>query len=166
MHRFIFALNSPWFGYSGYKLIVVATAIALLLVAWFVITHTRIGLMMRSTQYDRDTAQSFGIPVEKIYAYVFAVGAMFAAIGAVLVVPIRQAHYLMGLDPLLLSFIVVIIGGLGSIKGTVAAAIIIGMSDGIISVFFSPTLAKMISTTLVAFVLIFRPQGLFGTTAR
>ena len=163
---FYFRIEFPWFGYSGYKLIVVATAIVLLLVAWYVITRTRIGLMMRATQYDRDTAQAFGIPVTRIYALVFAVGAMFAAVGAVLVVPIRQAHYLMGLDPLLLSFIVVIIGGLGSIRGTVVAAIIIGMSDGIISVFFSPTLAKMISTTLVAFVLIFRPQGLFGTTPR
>ena len=74
----------------------------------------------------------------------------------------QQAHYLMGGDPLLLSFIVVIIGGLGSIPGTIVAAILIGMSDGIISVFFSPTLAKILATLLVAFVLIFRPEGLFG----
>jgi branched-chain amino acid transport system permease protein len=81
-------------------------------------------------------------------------------------VPIQQAHYLMGLDPLLLSFIVVIIGGLGSIQGTIIAAILIGLSDGILSVFFSPTLAKMVSTLLVAFVLIFRPNGLFGKAER
>jgi branched-chain amino acid transport system permease protein len=84
----------------------------------------------------------------------------------VLIVPIRQAHYLMGLDPLLLSFITVIIGGLGSLRGTVVAAILIGLSDGIISVFFSPTLAKIIATLLVALVLVFRPQGLFGTAGR
>ena len=163
---FYFRVEFPWFGYSGYKLVVVGVSIIILLAAWFVITKTRVGLMMRATQFDRDTAQAFGIPVERVYAMVFAIGAMLAAIGAVLVVPIRQAHYLMGLDPLLLSFIVVIIGGLGSIRGTVVAAIIIGMSDGIISVFFSPTLAKMLSTTLVALVLVFRPQGLFGTTSR
>ena len=163
---FYFRIEFPWFGYSGYKLVVVATAIIILLAAWYVITKTRIGLMMRATQFDRDTAQAFGIPVERVYALVFAAGAMLAAIGAVLIVPIRQAHYLMGLDPLLLSFIVVIIGGLGSIRGTVVAAILIGMSDGIISVFFSPTLAKMISTTLVALVLVFRPQGLFGSSDR
>jgi ABC-type branched-subunit amino acid transport system permease subunit len=68
----------------------------------------------------------------------------------VLIVPIQQAHYLMGGDPLLLSFIVVIIGGLGSLPGTVVAAILIGLSDGIISVFFSPTLAKILATLLVA----------------
>ena len=85
-----------------------------------------------------------------------------AALAGVLVVPIQQAHYLMGGDALLLSFIVVIIGGLGSLSGTIIAAIIIGMSDGISSVFFSPILAKIIATLLVAFVLIFRPEGLFG----
>ena len=72
--------------------------------------------------------------------------AMLAALAAVLIVPISQAHYLMGRDPLLLSFIVVIIGGLGSLRGTVVAALLIGLSDGIISVFFSPTLAKIIAT--------------------
>ena len=65
-------------------------------------------------------------------------------------------------DPLLLSFIVVIIGGLGSVRGTVVAALLIGMSDGIISVFLSPTLSKIIATLLVALVLVFRPQGLYG----
>ena len=71
----------------------------------------------------------------------------------------------MGAEPLLLSFIVVIIGGLGSVRGTVVAALLIGMSDGIISVFLSPTLSKIIATLLVALVLVFRPQGLFGTKA-
>jgi branched-chain amino acid transport system permease protein len=72
----------------------------------------------------------------------------------------------MGRDPLLLSFIVVIIGGLGSLRGTIVAAILIGLGDGIVSAFFQPTLAKMIATLLVALVLVFRPQGLFGTAAR
>ena len=91
---------------------------------------------------------------------------MLAAIGGVLVVPAQQAHYLMGHDPLLLSFVVVIVGGLGSIPGTIAAAILIGMSDGLLSVFFSPTLAKIFSTLLVALVLVFKPEGLFGKAGR
>ncbi|MGI9311639.1 MAG: branched-chain amino acid ABC transporter permease, partial [bacterium] len=161
-----FRVQFPWFGYSGYKLLVIAAAALLLLATWHVIARTRIGLIMRATQFDRDIAQAFGIAVHRVYAAVFAVGAMFAAVGAVLVVPIRQAHYLMGLDPLLLSFIVVIIGGLGSIRGTVVAAILIGLCDGIVSVFFSPTLAKMASTALVALVLVFRPQGLFAAKSR
>ena len=161
-----FRIQFPWFGYSGYKLVVVAAALALLCATWFVLARTRLGLVMRATQYDREIAQAFGIPVDRVYAAVFGLGAMLAAIAAVLIVPIQQAHYLMGLDPLLLSFIVVIIGGLGSIKGTMVAALAIGMSDGIVSMFFSPTLAKMLATLLVALVLVVRPGGLFGTPAR
>ncbi len=152
----------PWFGYSAYKLFVIGAAIVLLLGVWLVMTRTRLGMVLRATQLDSETAQAFGIPVGRVYALVFGVGAALAALAAVLIVPIQQAHYLMGGDPLLLSFIVVIIGGLGSLGGTVVAAVLIGLSDGIISVFFSPTLAKILATLLVAFVLIFRPNGLFG----
>jgi branched-chain amino acid transport system permease protein len=162
---FTWRIQLPWFGYSGYKLAVIGFPILMLIATWLVLTRTKAGLVMRATQYDRETAQSFGIPVDRVYAWVFALGAMLAAVAAVLIVPIQQAHYLMGHDPLLLSFIVVIIGGLGSLRGTLVAALLIGLSDGIISVFFSPTLAKIVAT-LVALVLVFRPQGLFGTTAR
>ena len=156
----------PWFGYSSYKLTVIAASVLVLIATWFVLTRTRLGLVMRATQYDSETAQAFAIPVGRVYAGVFAAGAGLAALAAVLIVPISQAHYLMGLDPLLLSFIVVIIGGLGSLSGTVVAALVIGLADGIVSAFFEPTLAKMIATLLVALVLVFRPQGLFGMAAR
>lgn len=163
---FSYRILLPWFGYSGYKLSIVAFSALLLVATWLVLTRTKIGLVMRATQYDRETAQAFAIPVDRVYAGVFALGAMLAALAAVLIVPISQAHYLMGQDPLLLSFIVVIIGGLGSLRGTVVAAVLIGLSDGVVSMFFSPTLAKMIATLVVALVLVFRPQGLFGTMSR
>ena len=153
----------PWgLSTTSYKLFVIAAAIAVGLGLWAVMARSRLGLILRATQLDGETAQAFGIPVERVYALTFGFGAALAALGAVLVVPIRQAHYLMGGDPLLLSFIVVIIGGLGSLRGTALAAVLIGMANGIISVFFSPTLAKILATLLVAFVLITRPQGLFG----
>lgn len=157
------ALYYPWgFGTTTYKLFVIAAAAAILLSFWYVLARTRIGLIMRATQLDRDMATAFGVPVGRVYSLVFGLGAGLAALAAVLIVPIQQAHYLMGGDPLLLSFIVVIIGGLGSIRGTIVAALLIGLSDGIISVFFSPTLAKIIATLAVALVLVFRPQGLYG----
>ena len=153
----------PWgLGTTTYKLAVIVAAFVVLIGVWILMTRTKIGLIMRATQLDGEMAQVFGVPVERVYALVFGLGAALAALGAGLVVPIQQAHYLMGHDPLLLSFIVVIIGGLGSLPGTVVAALLIGMSDGIISVFFTPTLAKIIATLLVALVLVFRPQGLFG----
>ena len=163
-------LQLPWFGYSGYKVAVVIAAALILIGIWLFMTRSRAGLVMRATQADRDTARAFGINVDRVFATVFALGAAMAALGAVLIVagialmfvPIQQAHYLMGHDPLLLSFIVVIIGGLGSLRGTLVAALLIGLSDGVISVFFSPTLAKILATLFVALVLVFRPQGLFG----
>jgi len=162
-----FQLYWPWgLGTTSYKLFVIGAAAAVLVGVWVLMARTRIGLLMRATQLDREMALAFGIPVERVYAMVFGIGGALAALGAVLIVPIQQAHYLMGGDPLLLSFIVVIIGGLGSLPGTVAAAVLIGLSDGIISVFFSPTLAKILATLLVALVLVFRPQGLFGTGSK
>ncbi len=153
----------PWgLSITSYKLFVIGAAAALLMGFWLFLSRSRLGLIMQATQLDRETAQAFGIPVDRVYSIVFGVGAGLAALAAVLVVPIQQAHYLMGGDPLLLSFIVVIIGGLGSIRGTIIAALLIGMSDGIISVVFSPTLAKVIATVLVAMVLVYRPQGLYG----
>lgn len=162
-----FQMFWPWgLSTTSYKLFVIAAAVFVLVGLWLFITRTKIGLIMRATQQDSETAQAFGIPVGRVYSLVFGLGAALAALGAVLVVPIQQAHYLMGGDPLLLAFIVVIIGGLGSLPGTVVAAVLIGMSDGIVSVFFSPTVAKIIATLFVTMILIWRPQGLFGKVLR
>ncbi len=157
-----FTVLFPWFGYSGYKLVVGAVAALLLVATWLLVTRTTLGLYMRATQQDRETAQALGVPVERIFGAAFALGAALAAIAGVLIVPVQQAHYLMGLDALLLSFMVVIIGGLGSLRGTIAAAFLVGIIDGLFSVFFSPTLAKIVASLLVALVLVFRSGGLFG----
>lgn len=159
---FYFNVQFPWFGYSGYKLFVIAIAVVLQIATWFAVKRMKVGLVMRATQFDGDTAKAFGINVGNVYTQVFVLGGMLAAIAGVLIVPVQQAHYLMGLDPLLLSFIAVIVGGLGSIQGTVVAAILIGLSNGILSVFFSPTIAKIVAMLFVAFVLVLKPDGLFG----
>lgn len=157
-----FRIQFPWFGYSGYKLIVAGMSAFCLLGVWILMKRSKLGLYMRATQQDFEIAKTYGVPTQKIYASVFALGGGLAALAGVLIVPIRQADHLMGLEPLLLSFIVVIIGGLGSIRGTIVAAFIIGISDGIISVFYEPTLAKMLATLFVAMVLVLKPRGIYG----
>ena len=157
-----FRIQFPWFGYSGYKLIVAGMSAFCLLGVWILMKRSKLGLYMRATQQDFEIAKTYGVPTQNIYASIFALGGGLAALAGVLIVPIRQADHLMGLEPLLLSFIVVIIGGLGSIRGTIVAAFIIGISDGIISVFYEPTLAKMLATLFVAMVLILKPSGLYG----
>jgi branched-chain amino acid transport system permease protein len=160
-----FRVDFPGFGYSGYKLVVAAAAAALLGAMWLALSRTRLGLYLRATQQDREIAQAFAVPVNRVYTTAFGVGAALAAVAGALIVPIQQAHYLMGLDALLLSFVVVILGGLGSLRGTLVAALLVGLSDGVISVFFSPTLAKIVATLLVALVLAVRGRGLFGEAA-
>lgn len=155
-----FRVQFPWFGYSGYKLVVIVASMILVSLTLFFLSRTRMGLYMRATQMDSEIAQAFGVPVRRIYAIVFGLGAVLAALAGVLTVPIRQAHHLMGGDPLLLSFIVVILGGLGNLRGTILAAAFIGISEGMISVLFSPTLSKIIATLIVALVLVVRPGGL------
>lgn len=157
-----FRIQFPWFGYSGYKLIVAGMSAFCLLGVLVLMKRSKLGLYMRATQQDFEIAKTYGVPTQKIYASVFALGGGLAALAGVLIVPIRQADHLMGLEPLLLSFIVVIIGGLGSIRGTIVAAFIIGISDGIISVFYEPTLAKMLATLFVAMVLVLKPSGIYG----
>jgi branched-chain amino acid transport system permease protein len=160
-----FRVTFPWFGYSGYKLVVAAAAAALVVATWSALARTRLGLYMRATQQDREMAQAFGVPVGRVYTVAFGAGAGLAAAAGALIVPAQQAHYLMGQDALLLSFVVVILGGLGSLRGTLVAALVVGLSDGVISVLFSPTLAKIVATLLVAVVLALRGRGLFGEAA-
>jgi branched-chain amino acid transport system permease protein len=160
---FYFRVDFPWFGYSGYKLAVAGLAAALLWATWRAVSATTLGLYMRATQQDQEMAQAFGVPVHRVFAAAFALGAALAGLAGALIIPIQPAHYLMGLDALLASFTIVIVGGLGNLGGTLAAAFLIGLSDGIVSVFFSPTLARIVSTALVALVLVVRSGGLFGT---
>lgn len=160
-----FRIDFPWFGYSGYKLVVAAVTGLLLVLAWLAFSRTTLGLYLRATQQDREIAQTFAVPVERVYTLAFGVGGGLTALAGALIVPVQQAHYLMGLDALLMSFVVVILGGLGSLRGTVVAALVVGLSDGVISVLFSPTLAKIVATLLVALVLAVRGRGLFGEEA-
>jgi branched-chain amino acid transport system permease protein len=161
-----FRVDFPWFGYSGYKLVVAGAAAVLLGATWVLLSRSTLGLYLRATQQDREMAQAFAVPVDRLYTVAFALGAGLTAVAGALVVPIQQAHYLMGLDALLMSFVVVILGGLGSLRGTVVAAFLVGLSDGLVAVLFAPTLAKIVATLLVALVLAVRGRGLFGREVR
>jgi branched-chain amino acid transport system permease protein len=160
-----FRVDLPWFGYSGYKLVIAGAAGLLLALTWLLLGRTTLGLQLRATQQDREMAQAFAVPVERVYTLAFGFGGALTALAGALIVPVRQAHYLMGLDALLMSFVVVILGGLGSLRGTVVAALVVGLSDGVVSVLFSPTLAKIVATLLVVLVLAPRGRGLFGEDA-
>ena len=146
------------FGYSAYKLGIIGVAGLVLLTIGFIMKRTSLGLVLRAAWLDRDMAQAFGISVRRVYMLIFSVGAALAAFAAVLTAPIQQVHYLMGSDLLFLSFTVVILARLGSIKGTMIAALFVGWSDSIISTFLAPAAVKMILAFMIACVLIARSR--------
>jgi branched-chain amino acid transport system permease protein len=116
---------------------------------------------MRAVRHDRDTATTMGIPTQQIYLFTFGIGFAMAAIGGVIAAPITTVDFRTGVDILPFCFMAVIIGGLGNLPGTVAAAVLLAFLEGVISGFATPTIARIFSLVLMSSVLLIRPQGLF-----
>jgi len=148
--------------YPGYRLFVALCSLAALGGLWLVLFRTRWGLWMRAVRQDREMALALGIPTPRVYMITFGLGAALAAVGGVLAAPITSLEFQMGLDVLPTAFIVVIIGGLGSLQGTLVAALLLGVLEGLANVFVTPTTARIVSLVVMAVVLFVRPQGLFG----
>jgi len=157
-----FLIQMPGFGYSGYRIIVAIAAFLLLLTTWSIVYKTNFGLFVRACQQNREIATTMGVSVNRIYTLTFGLSSALAALGAAISVPLFSVYYLAGLDVLIISFIVVIIGGLGSLRGTVLAAILIPTMEGVATAFVAPTEARIISLLLLVIVLVLMPHGLFG----
>lgn len=157
-----FTVKLPALSYPGYRFVAAGIASAILVGLYFFLHNTKLGLWIRASRQDIEMAQCLGIPVSSVYAFTFFLGTFLAGIGGVLASPIITVEYLMGLDALILAFIIVIVGGLGSLKGTVVAAILIAEVEGIGSVFLTPTDARVLSLLVLIAVVLVRPRGLFG----
>jgi len=147
--------------YPVYRLVIALISGCILLMLWYFLYKTSFGILVRASMQDAAMAQAMGINVNGVLMGTFALGAVLAAVGGVLAAPVTQVSYLMGNDVILLSFIVVIIGGLGSLKGTLFAALIICSVEGMLAFVLTPTEAKTAIFILMVIVLIFRPEGLF-----
>jgi branched-chain amino acid transport system permease protein len=154
-------INTPIFSYSAYRLVVALISSLTLLGLWLFLHKTKTGLWIRAARQDRDMANSMGIPVDRMFTLTFGLGAALAALGGILAAPITAISYLMGVDIIIFAFVVVIIGGLGSLKGTVVAAILLSVAEGISSVFVNPVEARIISLIVMIVILLFKPQGMF-----
>ncbi len=152
--------------YPVYRLVIAFISGLILVALWFFLYRTSLGILVRASMQDADMAQAMGINVNRVLMGTFALGAVLASVGGVLAAPITQVSYLMGNDVILLSFIVVIIGGLGSLKGTLIAALVICSIEGMLAFVLTPTQAKTAIFIVMVIVLIFRPEGLFGATKR
>jgi len=141
-------------------------AIAALVAFFLFLQHTTIGTWMRAVRHDRDTAIAMGIPAKRIYVLTFGIGFALAAFGGAVAAPITTVDFRGGVDILPVCFMAVIIGGLGNLPGTAAAAVLLAFFEGIIQSVADPTIARIASLVLMSGVLLLRPQGLFKGHAR
>jgi branched-chain amino acid transport system permease protein len=158
----------PMFGvdYEVYRLFAAAVAILALGGFFLFLQHTKLGTWMRAVRHDRDTAVAMGIPAGQVYVLTFAIGFALAALGGVVAAPITTVDFRGGVDILPFCFMAVIIGGLGNLPGTAAAAILLSFLEGIIQSVADPTVARIASLVLMSAVLLLRPQGLFKGLTR
>jgi branched-chain amino acid transport system permease protein len=147
--------------YQVYRLAMSAICLALALGMYWLIQRTRLGMMIRAGSVNRDMAQSLGINIGLLYRLVFALGVALAALAGMLAAPVSSVFPGMGNQVLIISFVVVVIGGIGSMKGALVAALLIGVADTFGKVLL-PQVAGMIVYLLMAAVLLWRPQGIFG----
>jgi len=149
--------------YPVYRLFISGVCLLLALGLYLLIQRTRVGMMIRAGASNRDMAQSLGINIKFIYTLVFALGVALAAFAGMINAPLSSVFPNMGGQVLIICFVVVVIGGIGSVKGAMAASLMIGLADTFGQVLL-PEVAGMIVYVLMAAVLVWRPAGLFGKT--
>ena len=149
------------FIYSKYRLLMLAVAAMVVAGLWLLLRRTPFGRVIRAGVQNPDMVAALGISLAPYMASVVALAVALAALAGVLLAPITGVHPAMGADILTASFVVVVIGGLGSFWGVVLAAVIVGVVRGL-TVFFFPSAAEASMYVLMLLVLLFRPRGLFG----
>ena len=148
--------------FPNYRLFVMAVGGLLILAVWVLVFRTSLGAIVRAAAFDRHMSASLGVPISRVYAATFAFGVALAGISGVLLAPIYSVFPTMGRDFVLIAFSVVIIGGMGSIKGAVFAGLLLTQVQSISSLFISPVWNDPLLFGIMVLVLMWRPQGLYG----
>lgn len=148
--------------FPNYRLFVMAVGGLLIAAVWLLVFRTSLGAIVRAAAFDRHMSASLGVPVSRVYASTFAFGVALAGIAGVLLAPIYSVFPTMGRDFVLIAFSVVIIGGMGSIKGAVLSGLLLTQIQSISSLFISPVWNDPLLFGIMVLVLMWRPQGLFG----
>jgi len=147
--------------YPTYNLFVIAVGLIAALGLWWFIYRTKFGVILRATSQDRRMAAALGINVSRVYVQAFAIGCFMAGLGGAVVVPAQAAVLGMGIEALILAFVVVVIGGLGSLEGALVGALIVGLVRTA-GIQFFPEIELAVLYLIATAVLLIRPTGLFG----
>jgi branched-chain amino acid transport system permease protein len=148
--------------FPNYRLFVMLFGGALIAAVWLLVFRTPVGAVVRAAAYDRHMSASLGVPVGRVYAATFAFGVALAGVAGVLLAPMYSVFPTMGRDFVLVAFSVVIIGGMGSIKGAVLAGLLLTQVQSLSSLVISPVWSDPLLFGIMVLVLMWRPQGLFG----
>jgi branched-chain amino acid transport system permease protein len=167
----------PGLPYSAYRLLIIAVGLAVAVLLFVLVTKTRVGMLVRAGASNREMALAMGVNIRLLFTIVFGVGAALCAVAGAMLAPLLAVQVGMGENILILAFVVIVIGGIGSIRGALVGALLVGIVDTIgraflpilFGIFFQPRVASaagpaIASVTiylLMAVVLYFRPQGLF-----
>src|SRR4051795_6716485 len=157
----LFYLQYPW-----YRLLIALLSAAIIAALYLFLKFGTYGIWIRATTQDRVMAQAMGIPVPWVLTGVFAIGAGMAAASGVLFGPLVGVNHAMGVDWVLKAFIVVVVGGMGNLAGSIAAAIFISLLEAYASLWVSPAQAVIVSFVVLILTLLFRPTGLFVPTPK
>jgi branched-chain amino acid transport system permease protein len=148
--------------YPVYRLFVSGVCLLLAAGMWFVFTRTRLGMMIRAGSANREMVQSLGVDIKFLYRVVFAAGVAIAVLAGMVAAPVSSVYPGMGGTVLIVCFVVVVIGGIGSIRGALMAALLIGLVDTFGKVLL-PQAAGVLVYVLMAVILLWKPDGLFRT---
>jgi branched-chain amino acid transport system permease protein len=167
----------PGLRYPSYRLVIIAVGLAVAVLLYILVTKTRVGMLVRAGASNREMALAMGVDIRTLFTFVFGIGAALCALAGAMLGPLLAVQVGMGENILILAFVVIVIGGIGSVRGALVGALLVGMVDTIgraflpivLGAFFQPrvasaagpALASVMIYLIMAIVLYFRPQGLF-----
>jgi len=172
----------PGLQYPTYRIAIIVTALAVALFLYLLVMRTRLGMLIRAGASNREMAGALGVNIKLLYTLVFGLGAALAGLAGLMQAPILTVQIGMGENTLILAFVIIIIGGIGSIRGAFVAALLVGLIDTIGRAFLpdllrlflsyrtasavTPAISSMMIYLVMAIVLVVRPQGLFQVSGK
>ena len=155
------AVDLGFMTFPAYRIFLIAVTVAVLIALYFFLGRTNIGLIIRAGSRDPLMVRALGIDLGRIWLFVFGIGTALAGLAGILAGPMRGAYAEMGVTMVIESFVVIVVGGMGSLFGAVVAGLLIGQVVGLTTLFV-PKLAEIMVFLVMAVVLLVRPSGLFG----
>ena len=155
------AVNLGFMNFPAYRLFVIAVTAAVLVAIWLFLERTNVGLIIRAGSRDPLMVRALGIDLSRIWLLVFGIGTGLAGLAGILAGPMRGVYAEMGVTMVIEPFVVIVVGGMGSLVGAVVAGLLMGQVVGL-TTYFAPALAEIMVFVAMAVVLLVRPSGLFG----